>query len=156
MKLASQLLPGNPHAKRILPNTFQRSDDLARFLPSAPRLIVFTLRRLHSQILALCFHNLTNPFSRNLFIFTSIQNPGGAGVRPRSQLRVRCASVANPMFSAVCRLFVVSLRSFLHLLPLFSIACGLFFQNTPGGGGSVRHRIQATKPARVPRVPIPT
>src|SRR5258708_36651916 len=82
MKLASQLLPGNPHAKRILPNTFQRSDDLARFLPSAPRLIVFTLRRLHSQILALCFHNLTNPFSRNLFIFTSIQNPGGCGGAP--------------------------------------------------------------------------
>ena len=25
----------------------------------------------------LCFHNLTNPFSRNPFIFTSIQNPRG-------------------------------------------------------------------------------
>src|SRR5216684_4203768 len=137
MKLASQLLPRNPHAKRILPNTFQRSDDLARFLPilpSAPRLIVFTLRRLHSQILALCFHNLTNPFSRNLFVFTSIQNSGGVGVRPRSQLPIRCASVANPMFSAVFRLFVVSLRSFLQLLPLFSTACGRFLPNTQGGG----------------------
>src|SRR6202011_5335206 len=28
-------------------------------------------------LIAVCFHGLTNPFSRNSFIFTSIQNPGG-------------------------------------------------------------------------------
>ena len=27
----------------------------------------------------LCFHNLTNPFFRNPFLFTSIQNPRGVG-----------------------------------------------------------------------------
>jgi len=27
----------------------------------------------------LCFHSFTNPFFRNLFVFTSIQNPGGVG-----------------------------------------------------------------------------
>src|SRR6266849_3699059 len=46
-----------------------------------------------------------------------------------------CASVANPMFSAACRLFVVSLRSFPHSLPLFSIDCSLFSQNTRVGVG---------------------
>jgi len=30
---------------------------------------------------ALCFHILTNPFSRNSLVFTSIQNLGGCGVR---------------------------------------------------------------------------
>jgi hypothetical protein len=30
-----------------------------------------------SNLFALCFHNLTNPFSRNSFIFTSIQIPRG-------------------------------------------------------------------------------
>src|SRR6266852_8289266 len=45
------------------------------------------------------------------------------------------ASVANPMFSAVCRLFVVALRSFPHSLPLFSIDCSLFSQNTRVGVG---------------------
>ncbi len=159
MKLASQLLPRNPHAKRILPNTFQRSDDLARFLPilpSAPRLIVFTLRRLHSQILALCFHNLTNPFSRNLFIFTSIQNPGGCGGAP---------SISAPCPLCLCGKSHVlsSLPPLCRLFALFSAPPSFVFNRLrplfpkhPGWGGSVRHRSQATKPARVPGVPIPT
>src|SRR5712692_864586 len=33
----------------------------------------------------LCFHGLTNPFSRNPFTFTSIQNPGGCGVKGSPQ-----------------------------------------------------------------------
>src|SRR6202048_530513 len=33
----------------------------------------------HPLSLSLCFHHLTNPFSRNPFPFTSIQNPGGVG-----------------------------------------------------------------------------
>ncbi len=32
----------------------------------------------------LCFHGLTNPFSRNLFRFTSIQNPGGVESQKQS------------------------------------------------------------------------
>ena len=35
------------------------------------------------------------------------------------------------------RALVLSLRSFLHALSLFSIVCGLFSQNTRGGGTSV-------------------
>jgi hypothetical protein len=32
-------------------------------------------------LFALCFHNLTNPFSRNSRVFTSIQNPGGCTLK---------------------------------------------------------------------------
>ena len=42
--------------------------------------------------------------------------------------------VANPFLSSVCRLFVVSLHSFRHSFPLFSMVCGLFSQNTRVGG----------------------
>jgi hypothetical protein len=81
----------------------------------------------------LCFHALTNPSSRKPFIFTSIQIPRGCGGQepkaPHGFLCALCASVANPSFSRACGLFVVSLRSFLHSLPWFSIVCGLFSQN---------------------------
>jgi hypothetical protein len=85
----------------------------------------------------LCFHTLTNPFFRNPFLFTSMQNPRGVTLPllfRNSCLRVLCASVANPFFSYSCRLFGLSLRSFLRSFPLFSIACSLFSQNTRGGG----------------------
>src|SRR5712664_1993182 len=55
----------------------------------------------------------------------------------------RGASVANPLFSAACRLFVVSLRSFPHSLPLFSIDCSLFSQNA--GGGVSRMHLRDTR-----------
>ena len=44
------------------------------------------------------------------------------------------ASVANPMFSETCSLFVVSSRSFPRSLPLSSILCSLFCENTRVGG----------------------
>src|SRR6267378_7829701 len=58
--------------------------------PRPPRLCVITcsfLRPLYFHRLTnpssscidlqhLCFHSFTNPFFRNLFVFTSIQNPG--------------------------------------------------------------------------------
>jgi len=34
------------------------------------------------DLVSLYFHRLTNPFSRNLFIFTSIQNPRGCALSP--------------------------------------------------------------------------
>src|SRR5882762_11727684 len=34
-----------------------------------------------SDLSALCFHTLTNPFSRNSFLFTSMQIPWGCGVQ---------------------------------------------------------------------------
>src|SRR6266446_1279096 len=83
---------------------------------------------------SLCFHALTNPSSRKPFIFTSIQIPrgcGGTSLQSPSQL---CASLANPLLSCSCSLFVVSLPSFPRSFPLFSIVCSLFSQNTRGGG----------------------
>jgi hypothetical protein len=60
---------------------------------------------------------------------------------PSSPLRPLCSCLPRPgrggkshVFSSLpplCR----SLRSFLHSLPLFSIACSLFYENTGGGGG---------------------
>jgi hypothetical protein len=38
------------------------------------------------------------------------------------------------LFASAWSLFVVSLHSFLHLFPLFSIVCSLFYQNTRVGG----------------------
>jgi hypothetical protein len=58
------------------------------------------------------FHVLTNPFSRNPFLFTSIQNPRGCGVEsPETVPLFLCAlsaSVENPFFSHSCKLFVVA------------------------------------------------
>src|SRR6202047_553526 len=42
----------------------------------------FFLPRAEANLLAFCFHHLTNPFTRNSFIFTSIQIPRGVGVQP--------------------------------------------------------------------------
>jgi hypothetical protein len=54
-----------------------------RHLPSLPTThdrIAFSLSTTHYPLFfALCFHTVTNPFSRNPFRFTSIQNPGGRG-----------------------------------------------------------------------------
>jgi hypothetical protein len=81
------------------------------------------------------YQQLTNPSFRNPFVFSSIQNPWGCGGADfQFSPRCLCASVANPMFSAVCRLFVPSLGSFPHSFPLFSRACSLFLQNTRVGG----------------------
>ena len=61
----------------------------------------------------LCFHILTNPFSRNPFRFTSIQNPGGWADSLRLYLATRHSPLAtSPLFSSTCRL----LRSLCPLL----------------------------------------
>ena len=86
----------------------------------------------------LCFHNLTNHFSRKSFPFTYIQNRGG--VTPPGILFSDFSalwlsvSVANPAFLYCCGLFCA-------LCPLFR-ACVVCFQRltasfrkTPGGGG---------------------
>jgi hypothetical protein len=92
----------------------------------------------------LCFHILTNCFSRNPFILITIPiAPGCGGTSLPISLRTLClraaacpglVGVANPLFSGICCLFPVSLRSFLHSLPLFSIVCSLFPRKHPGGG----------------------
>src|SRR5229473_4525862 len=95
---------------------------------------------------ALCFHILTNCFSHNPFILTTIPiapGCGGTSLQSPSELNAFGDSVANPLFSGICCLFPVSLRSFLRSLPLFSIACSLFSQNT--GGGVSRMQLRDTR-----------
>jgi len=45
-----------------------------------PYALQISRRPWQTNWLALCFHTLTNPFSRNPFLFTSIQIPGEVGV----------------------------------------------------------------------------
>src|ERR1700737_3676147 len=76
------------------------------FLFSATPCVFATVRFLSllPAEASLCFHNLTNPFSRNPFIFTSIQNPRGCGgysVRLFTSRRSRGTSHA---LSMACRL----------------------------------------------------
>src|SRR5437868_15360123 len=59
-----------------------------------------------------CFHQLTNPSSRNSFLFSSIQNPRGVGVFPLNfssetskTFRLSRHSRRSLVFSSVCGLF---------------------------------------------------
>jgi len=72
-------------------------------------------------------------FSQPLCFLIDTKPRGCGGADFQFSPRCLCASVANPMFSAVCRLFHLSLRSFSHSLPLFSIVCSLFCENTRVG-----------------------
>ena len=155
MKLALQPGGRNLRAKRILlPNTFQCSDDLGRFLTSAQSLNRVRFATLAFSDTRPLFSGSYKSLFPQLLHFHIHTKPPGVGVR-RSQLRALCASVANPMFSAACRLLALFsvLPSFVfnRLQPLFP--------KHPCGGG-VRHRIrrrsQPTEPARAPGVPIPT
>ena len=49
------------------------------------------------------------------------------------------------LLTGTCRLFRLSLRSFPHSLPLFSMVCSLFCENTRGGGGSPGATDQANR-----------
>src|SRR5713101_225162 len=125
--------------------------------PAAPlrRRSLLLLTTHHPQptlfLSPLCFHILTNCFSRNPFILITIRIAPRCGVQasnlsPNSVPPRRCrdlVGVANPLLSGICRLFSASLRSFLHSLPLFSIACSLFSQNT--GGGVSRMQLRNTR-----------
>jgi hypothetical protein len=105
---------------------------------------------------ALYFHALTNPFPRNPFSFTSIQNPGGVGgcisfPTPRSapapagsgRLPARQAGLSveklpNSFPDIPLRTLEISFPSFSTSRPLFSIVCGLFLQNRGVWGGRTR------------------
>src|ERR1700730_16641337 len=77
------------------------------------------------------FHTLTNPFSRNSFVCTSIQNHGGVtgGYYPNWFCTCRAARAPSHLSSNLQPL-AVSCLSFGSSRPLFSIVCSLFFQNT--------------------------
>jgi hypothetical protein len=64
------------------------------FVPS----FVFRISSFVSRF-ALCFHNLTNPFSRNSRVFTSIQNPGGVPSNSRSPRQLSDYSLPTTHYS---------------------------------------------------------
>src|SRR5467141_2959281 len=75
-------------------------------------------------------------FPQPLSFHIHTKPPGVWGLEPKALhgfLCALCASVANPSLSRACGLFVVSLHSFPHSFPLFSIVCSLFSKNTRGG-----------------------
>src|SRR6267378_6400635 len=84
---------------------------------------------------ALCFHILTNRFSRKPFVFTSIQNPRGVTPRYSYSTLIRlCGAVS------LCKSHILS--SLQPLIPLFALfsalpffvfnVYSLFSQNTGG------------------------
>jgi hypothetical protein len=84
----------------------------------------------------LCFHILTNPSSRKPLCFTFIQNPRGVTPPMFLQRLGHLASrtfVANPIFSAACRLFV-SLGSLSRIRSLCFQTFAASFSKTPGVG----------------------
>jgi len=92
---------------------------------------------------ALCFHTLTNPFFRNPFLFTSMQNPRGCGVEILgTDLLFSVLSVPLRQIHSF-QAFAASLPSFSASRPLFSIVCSLFSQNT--GGGVSRMHLRDTR-----------
>jgi hypothetical protein len=124
------------------------SAKFVRFSPLATR---------HSP-LSFCFHNVTNPFSRNSFIFTSIQNPRGVTL-PRSfqeALRLWVSVV-----SAVClSRQIPSFQQFAascSLLPFFSALLSFVFSSLqtlfPKQGGWVGGLLWLTRVIQLRRQP---
>src|SRR5712692_7974183 len=119
MKSAPQPLRRNLHAKPASPKPCR------------------TVSVSQSEILRMSDPAVQNVTPVSPFRMNTCENTGGGGRVPNPcgiPTLCLCASVANLMFSAVCRLFIVSLRSFPHSRPLFSIACSLFLQHTRVGG----------------------
>ncbi len=91
----------------------------------------------------LCFHNLTNPFSRKPFGFTSMQNARGWALSfPGGALCLSVpgcpgpVGVANSMLSAACSLFFSLGSLFRARLVCFQILAASF-RKTPGVGVSI-------------------
>jgi len=85
---------------------------------------------LPSILLALCFHGLTNCFSRNPLVFITFCVAPGCHP-PRYSCRSLCASLVTHLHHKLIsyinlQTLFCSLLSFPQRLPLFSIACGLF------------------------------
>src|SRR6266852_5210339 len=93
-----------------------------------------------------CFHTLsrTSPATPLDSALTKNTRDGGT-LRPLCARRLprsgrgapACpdpVGVAKSLFSGICSLFVLSLRSFAHPFPLFSATSSLFSENTRGGG----------------------
>jgi hypothetical protein len=118
--------------------------------PTAPPLPATTHHPLptpHSLFVSPLFsYSYELLFPQPLYFDNDPHCPPVWGYKPPISLRALClraaacpdlVGVANPLLSGICRLFPVSLRSFLHSLPLFSIVCSLFPENTRGWGTRV-------------------
>src|ERR1700730_4951878 len=82
------------------------------------------------------FHTLTNPFSRNSFVYTSIQTPGGVtgGSYPDWFCTGGAARAPSHFFSAICSL-LESLASLLEPPVLCFQSFAVSFSKIPGIGG---------------------
>jgi hypothetical protein len=110
---------------------------------------------------ALYFHTVTNPFSRNPFRFTSIQNPGGGGfcaVSRHSPLVTRHSFTQSVVCEGPLPLSFHQLAASLALprksTPLQSSKSRLFLQNT--GGGVSRMQLRDTRGGEYLFAPHPT
>ena len=104
----------------------------------------------HIDLYFLCFLALTKPFSPNLFIFTSIQNPRVSVPRVAFMVPTRGAlcvtrfpASARSVFSATCGLFLSLGSLFAHVSLCFqSLAAS--FAKTPGVGvGQISCRLES-------------
>jgi hypothetical protein len=94
-------------------------------------------KRCHAVTHSFARWSFLNSYSvsqlRTLSMLRGGATPPGLPIHHFSASVSLCASVANPMFSGPCSLFVSLVPSFPHSLPLFSIAYSLFSQNTRVG-----------------------
>src|SRR5216683_2072250 len=74
--------------------------------------------------------SISLPFSAASAHFPSSR---GCTLHHSQRQTLRPSGMPTLLLSKACSLFVVSLRSFLRSLPLFSIVCSLFLQNTRVG-----------------------
>jgi hypothetical protein len=96
-------------------------------------------RSLHPFLPPLCFHNLTNRFSRKPFIFTSIQIPRGVTLRPSYSRLIRlCGSVSLWQIPCSQQLAAsyISLRALFRTPILCFQSFAAAFPKTPGVGGT--------------------
>src|SRR5882762_8460862 len=98
----------------------------------------------------LCFHGLTNCFSRKPFIFKNIC-VAPPGVPPKPLFPSSTTSTCRPRASILfiinqLRTLVLSSSSFSHSRPLFSTACRLFVQKQGGWGYPPHPNLCATQP----------
>src|SRR6266436_84269 len=126
-----------PMVRRIPPLLWSRAVPFSSFLPRY--LLRVSATPWQSSLSPFCFHTLTNPFSRNPFLFTSMQTLGG-GIRVEISealslsLCMRCFRGKSCPFRHLPPLlprFVL----FRALSPLVCISLRPLFQKHPGGGG---------------------
>ena len=160
MIVAHQPSPAVPRSAR--PSVETHSSPLLRkSRPDYLRLLT-TRPQPRAFLSSLCFHNLTNCFSRKPVVLITIRIDRrwftlcalGAPISVNSVLRFSpfCSS---RVFNNLRTLFLSCALSFTRD-PLFSIACALFRQNTRGGGGVALHLFGINNIHTLPRIELQT